>query len=31
MGVVVVGGEIRPTDPIHVELPPEPHQPLKLV
>jgi MOSC domain-containing protein YiiM len=28
MGVVLMGGEVRPADPIHVELPPEPHQPL---
>ena len=28
MGVVLVGGEVRPGDPIQVELPPEPHQPL---
>lgn len=28
MGVVVNGGEIQPNDEIHVELPPEPHQPL---
>ena len=28
MGVVVAGGEVRPGDPIRVELPPEPHQPL---
>ena len=25
MGVVVEGGEVRPGDPIEVELPPEPH------
>ena len=25
MGVVVAGGEVRPGDPIEVELPPEPH------
>src|SRR4051812_22219048 len=25
MGVVVAGGEVRPGDPIRVELPPEPH------
>lgn len=31
MGIVLSGGEVRPDDPIHVELPPEPHQPLKLV
>jgi MOSC domain-containing protein YiiM len=28
MGVVVTGGQIRPGDPIRVELPPEPHQTL---
>jgi MOSC domain-containing protein YiiM len=28
MGVVVVGGEVRAGDPIRVELPPWPHQPL---
>ena len=28
MGVVVIGGEVRPGDPIRVEFPPEPHQPL---
>ena len=28
MGVVIAGGEVRPGDPIGVELPPEPHQPL---
>ena len=28
MGVVVAGGEVRPGDPIRVELPPEPHRPL---
>lgn len=26
MGVVVTDGEVRPADPIRVELPPEPHQ-----
>ena len=31
MGVVLVGGEVRPTDAIRVELPPEPHQPLEPV
>ena len=25
MGVVLAGGEVRPGDPIHVELPPGPH------
>jgi MOSC domain-containing protein YiiM len=28
MGVVLTGGQIRPGDPIRVELPPEPHQAL---
>jgi MOSC domain-containing protein YiiM len=28
MGVVAAGGEVRPGDPILVELPPEPHLPL---
>lgn len=28
MGVVVAGGEVRPGDPVHVDLPPEPHRPL---
>jgi len=28
MGVVVAGGEVRPGDPLRVELPPEPHRPL---
>jgi MOSC domain-containing protein YiiM len=28
MGIVLSGGEVRPADPIRVELPPEPHQPL---
>lgn len=31
MAIVLVGGEVRPGDPIIVELPPEPHQPLKPV
>ena len=31
MAVVLVGGDVRPGDPIHVELPPEPHRPLKPV
>lgn len=31
MGVVLVGGEVRPGDPIRVELPPEPHRPLDKV
>ena len=28
MGVVIAGGEVRPGDPILVELPPQPHPPL---
>jgi len=28
MGVVLAGGEVRPGDPIEVELPAEPHVPL---
>jgi MOSC domain-containing protein YiiM len=28
MGVVLSGGEVRPGDPIVVELPPAPHRPL---
>ena len=28
MAVVLTGGEVRPGDPIRVELPPEPHRPL---
>ncbi len=31
MGIVVVGGEVRPGNPIRIELPPEPHQPLDRV
>ena len=31
MGIVLRGGEVRPTDPVRVELPPEPHRPLKPV
>jgi MOSC domain-containing protein YiiM len=31
MGIVLVDGEVRPGDAIRVELPPEPHQPLKPV
>lgn len=31
MGIVLVGGEVRPGDTITIELPPEPHQPLKPV
>ena len=28
MGIVIAGGEVRPGDPIRVELPPQPHRPL---
>jgi MOSC domain-containing protein YiiM len=31
MGVVLVGGEVKPGDPIRVELPPGPHLPLEPV
>jgi MOSC domain-containing protein YiiM len=31
MGIVLAGGEVRPGDRIAVELPPEPHRPLKPV
>ena len=31
MGVVAAGGDVRPGDPIEVELPPEPHVPLQAV
>ena len=31
MGVVIAGGAVRPGDAIRVNLPPEPHQPLKAV
>jgi hypothetical protein len=31
MGIVVVSGEVRPGNPIRIELPPEPHQPLDRV
>lgn len=31
MGIVVAGGDVRPGDPIAVELPPEPHQPLPVI
>jgi MOSC domain-containing protein YiiM len=31
MGVVLAGGEVRPGDPVHVELPPEPRRPLEPV
>jgi MOSC domain-containing protein YiiM len=28
MGIVLAGGDVRPGDPVRVELPPEPHHPL---
>jgi MOSC domain-containing protein YiiM len=31
MGIVIESGEIRPSDSIRIELPPEPHQPLDRV
>jgi MOSC domain-containing protein YiiM len=31
MGIVLADGEVHPGDPIAVELPPEPHQPLQAV
>jgi len=31
MSIVVTGGEVRPGDAIHVELPPEPHRRLEKV
>jgi MOSC domain-containing protein len=31
MAIVLTGGEVRPGDPITLELPPEPHQPLEPV
>ena len=31
MGVVAAGGDVRPGDPIRVELPPEPHRALEPV
>jgi MOSC domain-containing protein YiiM len=31
MSIVVTGGEVRPGDPIVVELPAEPHLPLAVV
>ncbi|GHO85958.1 MOSC domain-containing protein [Dictyobacter formicarum] len=31
MGIVLAAGEVRPGDPIRVELPPEPHRPLERV
>jgi len=31
MSIVLVGGDVFPNDPIRIELPPEPHQPLDIV
>ena len=31
MGIVLTGGEVRPGDAVHTELPPEPHRPLEPV
>jgi MOSC domain-containing protein YiiM len=31
MAIVLAGGEVLPGDPVHIELPPEPRQPLKPV
>ncbi len=31
MGIVLAGGEVRPGDPIRIELPPAPHKPLDRV
>ena len=31
MGIVLAGGDVRPGDPIRVELPPEPHRALEPV
>lgn len=31
MGIVLADGEVRPGDPIHIELPAEPHRPLRPV
>jgi MOSC domain-containing protein YiiM len=31
MAIVLAGGEVRPGDPVRVELPPEPHLPLEAV
>jgi MOSC domain-containing protein YiiM len=31
MGIVVIGGEVKPGDSIQIKLPPEPHQPLERV
>lgn len=31
MGIVLVGGTVKPTDSFRVELPPSPHRPLERV
>ena len=31
MGIVLVGGEVKPGDEIRIELPPEPHEQLERV
>ena len=31
MSIILTGGEVRPGDPISVELPPEPHRALERV
>jgi len=31
MAIVLSAGEVRPGDPIHVDLPPQPHRPLEVV
>jgi MOSC domain-containing protein YiiM len=31
MSIVLAGGEVRPGDPVEIELPPPPHQPLERV
>ena len=31
MSIVLTGGDVRPGDPIRVELPPQPHRPLGVV
>ncbi|MBV8694928.1 MAG: hypothetical protein JO125_09040 [Chloroflexi bacterium] len=31
MGIVLVSGKVRPSDPIHIELPTEPYRALEVV
>jgi MOSC domain-containing protein YiiM len=31
MAIVLQGGEVKPNDPIQIELPPPPHRPLERV